>query len=138
MISLKQILKKVPILGWSIELTELEREIEKEKQRTAEEIRYSTPEAKRRILTLTPEQYALMHGRRVSDYDVIGLMASSPDDIYWRDGGEDYARSYAMVKLLGDMNAEGIETTVAAHYDTLTMGMGSMGNPHRYKFTVYG
>ena len=35
MISLKQILKKVPILGWSIELTELEREIEKEKQRTA-------------------------------------------------------------------------------------------------------
>lgn len=134
MVTLKGILGHVPIIGMRIWFREREEAYQRAYHRRREEVYSKVPEARRRILTISPEQLASMQGKRIEDYEPIGMQVTSPETY-----DVEYSRDCALVNLFDAIRQDGIEYVVSVNFETTTTtGMGTIRNPHGYRTSVYG
>jgi len=89
--------------------------------------------ARRKIMTISQEDYARNQGRKVTDYNLVGVSATSSECFHLKTA-EDSALAY----LLDQSESEGIEAIVEVRKEILKTGFGSTLIPHTYEVVIYG
>jgi hypothetical protein len=138
MVALIDILKRVPIISSQIKIAETRVEIVfkdvEEMEAVRKEVEELLPEAKKRVLTISAEQLALMYDKNVTDYEPVGVQATSP---YFSDDME-LSQNLTLVTLLKQIKEQCIDFVVAANMCTIRHGFGSFLSPTHYQTTIYG
>ena len=133
MVTLKDVLRYVPLARGEILRKERHEERQRRYREKRNEVSSKANRVRNKVLTISPEQFASMQGRKIDDYEPVGVQTTSPET-----NDPEYSRDYALVNLSEVMDKGGIEYVVSVNFETTTSGMGTIINPNGYRTSVYG